>query len=125
MEGGFRKSLQLSVASGYCVFEDDICVDLSGVLDERPNYANIPFSELLARPCVDRLEVLDGGPDYATAFLTEFFSRARCPPCLGAPRSCSGQGVWLRGEESSSKMFQTFLFLPLFSFLFLFFSFGN
>ena len=46
MEGGFQKSLQLSVASGYCVYEDDICVDLSGVLDGRPKYANIPISDL-------------------------------------------------------------------------------
>ena len=40
MEGGFQRSLQLFVVNGYCVFEDDVCVDLSGALDKRPNYAN-------------------------------------------------------------------------------------
>ena len=54
MEGDFQKSLQLSVASGYCVFRDDICVDLPSVLDGGPNYANIPLSKLFARPCIDR-----------------------------------------------------------------------
>ena len=43
MEGGFQKSLQLFVVNGYCVFEDDVCVDLLGGLDGRPNYANITF----------------------------------------------------------------------------------
>ena len=74
--------VQLFFANGYCVFEDDICVDLSGVLDGKPNYANIPLSKLFARPCVDRLEVLDGGHDYATALLSKFFARARSPPIL-------------------------------------------
>ena len=61
MEGGFQKSLQLFVTNGYCVFEDDICVDLSSVLDGKPNYSNVPLSKLFARPCVYRPEVLDGG----------------------------------------------------------------
>ena len=43
MEGGFQRSLQLFVVNGYCVFEDDVCVDPSSVLDERPNYSNITF----------------------------------------------------------------------------------
>ena len=38
------------------MFEDDVCVNLSGALDGKPDYANIPFSEL--------------------------FARARCPPIL-------------------------------------------
>ena len=42
--GDFQKSLQLFVAYEYCVFEDDVCVDASGVLDGRPNYANFTFS---------------------------------------------------------------------------------
>ena len=49
MEGGFQKSLQLFVANGYYVFEDDVCVDLSSVIHGKPNYANVPFSELCAR----------------------------------------------------------------------------
>ena len=61
MEGGFQKSLQLFIVNGYCVFEDDVCVDLSGVLDGRPNYANITFSELFIGPCIDRSEVMDKG----------------------------------------------------------------
>ena len=65
MEGGFQKSLQLFVVNGYCLFEDNLCVDLSCVLDGRPNYANITFSELFPGPCVDRTEVMDKGPCHA------------------------------------------------------------
>ena len=60
MEGGFQKSLQLFVANGYCVFEDDIRVD--------------------------RPDVLDGKPDYANSPLPEFFARARFPPILAPSR---------------------------------------
>ena len=69
MKGGFQKSLQLFVVNGYCVFEDKVCVDLSGVLDGRPNYANNTFLELFTGPCVDRPKVMDKGLDYATALL--------------------------------------------------------
>ena len=48
MEGGFQKSLQMFVANGYCVFEDDICVDLLDVLDGKLDYANCPLLELFA-----------------------------------------------------------------------------
>ena len=47
MEGGFQKPLQLFVVYGYCVFEYDICVDLSDVLDGKPDYANTPLSEFI------------------------------------------------------------------------------
>ena len=60
MEGGFQKSLQLFVANGYCVFEDDIYVDLPDVLDRKLDYANSP--------------------------LPEFFARARCPLILAPSR---------------------------------------
>ena len=80
--GDFQKPLQLFVAYGCCVFEDDVRVNPSSVLDGRPNYANIAFSELFTWRCVDRLEVMDEGPDYATALLSEFCARARCPPVL-------------------------------------------
>ena len=82
--GDFQKSLQLFVAYGYYVFEDGVCVDPSNVLNGRPNYANITFSELFAGPSVDRPEVMDEGPDYATALLSKFCTGARCPPCVGA-----------------------------------------
>ena len=36
------------------------------------------------------------------------------PPCVGALWRCDGQGVWLREEELSSKVFHTLLFLPFF-----------
>ena len=78
--GGFQKFLQLFVAQGYCMFEDDVCVDPSGVLDRGPNYAIITFSKLFAGSCVDWLEVIDKEPNYATAFLSEFYVKARCPP---------------------------------------------
>ena len=65
--GDFQKPLQLLVAYGYCVFEENVFVDPSDALDGMPTYANITFSEHLAGPCVDRLEVMDEGPDYAAA----------------------------------------------------------
>ena len=30
--GDFQKSLQLLVSYGYCVFEDDVCVNPAGIL---------------------------------------------------------------------------------------------
>ena len=59
MEGDFQRSLQLFIINGYCVFEDDVCVHPSSVLDGRPNYTNITFLGLFARPCVDWPEVID------------------------------------------------------------------
>ena len=41
--GDFQKSLQPFVGYGYCVFEDDTCVDPSSVLDGRPNCGNVTF----------------------------------------------------------------------------------
>ena len=64
------------------MFKDDIYVDPSSVLDGRPNYANITFSELFVRLCVDQPEVMDEEPDYVTALLSEFCAGARCPPAL-------------------------------------------
>ena len=68
------------------MFEDDVRVDLSGVLDGRPNYANITFSRLFAGPCADRPEVIDKGPDYAADLLSRFYAGARCPPVLASSR---------------------------------------
>ena len=82
LEEDFQKSLQLFVINGYCVFENDVCVDLSGVLDGKPNYANAPFSELFVGPCVDRPRVMGEGLDYVTALLSKFCANARCPPML-------------------------------------------
>ena len=78
MEGGFHKSLQLFVANGYYLFEDDVCVDLDG----KTNHANVPFSKLFVGPFIDRSKVMDEGPDYAISLLSEFYARARCPPML-------------------------------------------
>ena len=64
------------------MFEDNVCVDPSSLLDGRPNYVNITCSELFVGPCVDRPEVMDEGLDYATALLSKFCVRARCPPAL-------------------------------------------
>ena len=63
---------------------------------------------------IDLLDVLDGKPDYANSPLPELFARARCPPYPVFLRSCSGQGVWLRGGESSNRIFHTLLFLRFF-----------
>ena len=69
MEGGFQRSLWIFVVNGYCVFEDDVYVDPSGVLDERPNYANITFPGFFVGPCIGRPEVIDKWLDYAAGLL--------------------------------------------------------
>ena len=66
------------------MFEDDVFIDPLGILDRRPNYAIITFSELFDRSCVDQPEVMDEGPDYATTLLLEFCAGARCSPYVGA-----------------------------------------
>ena len=82
MEGGFQSSLWLSAFNRYCVFEDDVCVDPSSVLDERPSYANITFSRFFVGPCIGWLEVFDKGFDYTTDLLSGFYAGARCPLVL-------------------------------------------
>ena len=57
-------------------------MDLPDVLDGKPDYANAPLSEFVARACVDRPKVLDGKHGYANSLLPKFFARARCPPVL-------------------------------------------
>ena len=49
MEVGFQKSLELFVANGYCVFENDICINLLDVLGGKPNYANSLLSRFIAK----------------------------------------------------------------------------
>ena len=85
MEGGFQSSLWLFVVNGYYVFEDDVCVDPLGVLDERPNYANISFSGFFVGPCTGWPEVINKRPEYTTNLLTGFYTGARCPPVLVSP----------------------------------------
>ena len=80
--GDFQKSMQLFFGYGYYVFKGDASVDPSGVLDGRPNCANVTFLELFVGPCVDNTEVTDEGPDNSTALLLEFCVGARCPPVL-------------------------------------------
>ena len=82
MERGFQRSLWLFVVNGYCVFEDDVYVNPSSVLDERPNYANITFSGFFAGPCTGRPEVINKGPNYVTGLLSGFYAGAKCPPVL-------------------------------------------
>ena len=53
MEGNFQMSLQLFVVNGYYVFEGDVCVDPSSIIDGRPNYANITFLGLFDGLCKD------------------------------------------------------------------------
>ena len=115
MEGGFQKSLQLFVINGYCVFEDNSCVGLSDVLDGRPNYANITFSELFVGHCVDQPKVMDKGLDYATALLLEFCVGARCPPVL---TPSGGAAVKLYGWEKESLQAKHFGFFFFFHFFF-------
>ena len=64
------------------MFEDDVCTDPSGVLDERPNHANISFSGFFVGLCTGWPKVIDKGPDYATGLLSGFYAEARYPPAL-------------------------------------------
>ena len=68
------------------MFEDDVRVDLSCVLDGRTNYASITLSGFFAGPCVDRPEVIDKGPDYVAGLISEFYARVRCPLVLAPLR---------------------------------------
>ena len=85
MKGGFQRSLLLFVVNGYCVFEDDVSVDPSSVLDKRPSYANITFSGFVVRPCIGCPVVIDKGPNYTVDLLSGFYAGARCPPVLVSP----------------------------------------
>ena len=69
-----------------CLKTTSVLTYTSGVLDGKPNYANVPFSKLLVGPCVDRPKVVDEVPNYTTALLLEFCARARCPPVLAPSR---------------------------------------
>ena len=89
MEGGFQRSLWLFAVNGYCVFEDDVSVDSSGVLDKRPNYANITFSGFVVRPCIGCPVVIDKGPNYTVGLLLGFYAGARCPLVLVSPRGAT------------------------------------
>ena len=71
------------------MFEDDVCAEPSGVLDERPNYANISFSRFLVGPCIGWPEVIDKRPDYAVGLLLGFYAGARCPPVLVSLRGAA------------------------------------
>ena len=64
------------------MFEDGVCVGPSGVLDERPKYANISFSGFFVGPCIGRPKFIDKGLDYAAGLLSGFYAEARCPPVL-------------------------------------------
>ena len=68
------------------MFEDDVCVDLSCVLNERPNYANTTFSGLFTGPCADRPKVIDKGLDYAAGLCLGFYVGAGCPHVLAPSR---------------------------------------
>ena len=67
------------------MFEDDVYVDPSGVLGERPNYANITFLRFFVGPCISWSYAIDKGPDYTAGLLSGFYAGARCPPVLCAP----------------------------------------
>ena len=99
------------------MFEDDVCVGLSGVLDGRPNYANITFSKLFVGSCVDPLEVMDKGLDYATALLSKFYAGARCPLVL-TPSGGAVVRVYNWEKESlQAKHFKFFFFFHFFFFV--------
>ena len=68
------------------MFEDDVYVDLSSVLDGRPNYANVTISGLFVGPYANRPEVIVKGLNYAAGLLSGFYAGARCPPVLAPSR---------------------------------------
>ena len=121
--GDFQKSLQLLVTYGCCVFEDDVCVDPSGVPNERPNYANITFLELFAGPCIYRLKVMDEGPDFSTAHFFRVLCWGYLPPLcwrlLGLRRPRSQVERKENFKQDNADFF--FFDFPFFLFLFLFF----
>ena len=118
MEGSFQKSLQLFVVNEYCVFEDDVCVDLLVVLNGRPNYANITFSKLFAGPCIDRSEVMDMGLDYDYALLPEFWAGARCLPVLTPSRGAAVKVYCWEKESLQGKRFRFFFFFHFFFYVY-------
>ena len=110
------------VFNGYCVFEDDVCVDLSSVLDGKSNYTNVPFSGLFVRPCVDRLMVRDEGPDYATTLLSEFCARARCLPVLAPFGVATVEVKSCEEGRFRPEYFRFFFFFDFLLFIFFFLS---
>ena len=84
MEVGFQKSLQLFVANGYCVFENDICVDVPDVPSGKPDCANSPLSGFFARARCPLVLAPSSvvAVEVANSPLLGFFVRARCPHVL-------------------------------------------
>ena len=72
MEGGFQKSLQLFIITGYCVFEDDVCVDLSSVLDRKPKCGNSLHS--LLHPFTDLIIGEEANTPLSNPFFCRFIS---------------------------------------------------
>ena len=95
MEVGFQKSLQLFVANGYYVFENDICVDLPDVIGGKPNCVNSPLLGFFAMTRCPPVLVLSGAAvvEVANSPLPGFFARARCPPVL-APSEVTAVEVY-------------------------------
>ena len=84
MEVCFQKSLLLFVADGYCVFENNICVDLLDVLGREIDCANSPllgFSAKARCPLVLAPSII-AAVKVANSLLSGFFTRARYPLVL-------------------------------------------
>ena len=95
MEVGFQKSLRLFVTNGYCVFENDICVDLPDVLGGELDRANSPFSRFFARARCPSVLIPFGivAVEVANFPIPGFFAKARCPPVL-APSGVTAVEVY-------------------------------
>ena len=100
------------------MFEDDVYVDLSGVLDGRPNYANITFLELFVGPYIDLSEVMDKGPDYVNALFLELCAGARCPPVLTLSRGAAIKVYGWEKESLQARHFRFFFFFHFFLFVY-------
>ena len=82
MEVGFQKSLHLFVANRYCVFENDICVDLPDILGGEPDCANSPLLGFFAKARCPPILAPSGvvAIEVANSSLLGFFAKARCLP---------------------------------------------
>ena len=88
MEVDYQKYLQLFVANGYCVLENDIYVYLPDVQGGKPDCANSPLSRFFVRArCSHVLAPSDvAAVEVANSLLPGFFAGARCPLSWHPPK---------------------------------------
>ena len=91
MEGGSQRSLQLFVVNGYCVFEDDVCVDLLVSKMGGLTMSTSPFQGFLLGLAQVSLRSLTRGSIMRLVFFQGSMLGLSAPLCR-----CSGRGVQRR-----------------------------